>query len=411
MSVKLKQLGVIEIQTIEFLRRYIVKIMRKLKRKIYLTIVEPIVSKMLFFLHVDKRKIVFSNFSGKGYGDNPKYIAEQIIKNQLDFKLVWLVNEISDDFPDEIRQVKNMSIPALVELSTAKIWIDNVRNYHPIHKKKSQFYLQTWHGSYGPKKIEKEVERTLPKSYVKQARLDGKMLDAIISGNNLQTKQFLDYFWLSDKAEILEIGLPRNDIFFDLEFMQKTRKKLQQLYAIEEDELVVLYMPTFRDDGSTKGYDIDYHGIIQAFRERYKKKVKIIVRFHPNVQSIVKIPVSSDIINVTEYPDSQELMFLADIMISDFSSAPFDFTLLNKIVFLLLLDYEDYIKQRGITSSFEQIPFLKAYSNQELIDDIRQFDEKENWKRLENFYEIYKCYDKGNASEKAVEWIKNKIID
>ena len=130
------------------------KIVKKILKWVYKEI--KLIFAKIFYLDIFKiqnNKIVFDNFLGKGYGCNPKYIAEEIIKEQLDYELVWPVKDIKSEMPQQIRKVKYGSIRALYELATAKVWIDNVRNYKGIDKKEQQFYIQKWHWSIGLKKV------------------------------------------------------------------------------------------------------------------------------------------------------------------------------------------------------------------------------------------------------------------
>ena len=106
-----------------------------------------------------KNKIVFSNYFGKSYGCNPKYIADEIIRQNLPYELVWLVKnpeEHINEFPKEIRLVRYLSPESYKELASAKIWVDNTRKKpyweQGLIKKKDQVYIQTWHGSLGIKK-------------------------------------------------------------------------------------------------------------------------------------------------------------------------------------------------------------------------------------------------------------------
>ncbi|MGN1153131.1 MAG: CDP-glycerol glycerophosphotransferase family protein, partial [Candidatus Gastranaerophilaceae bacterium] len=105
-------------------------------------------------LPIEHNKIIFRTFNG-GYNCNPKYIAEEIIKQNLPYKLVWVVNKnilnFIDDFPrDRIKLVMNGTIEEVRETATAKIIIDNERrtNYiqRGIFKKPEQIYIQTFHG-------------------------------------------------------------------------------------------------------------------------------------------------------------------------------------------------------------------------------------------------------------------------
>ena len=112
----------------------------------------------LRWLPVNRHKIVLNNFQGRGYGDSPKYIAEEIIRQKLPDDLVWLVADLNMELPSGIRKVKLQSVRASYELSTAKVIISNVKVALPYHKKRSQFYIQTWHGSMAFKAIEKDAQ-------------------------------------------------------------------------------------------------------------------------------------------------------------------------------------------------------------------------------------------------------------
>lgn len=150
------------------------KVIIKVKKKLYNVVALPVLKKLFRFLPISENKIVFDNFCGKGYGGNPKYIAEAILDSEAkDIDIIWLVDNFMSDeekslFPNNIRLVNNESIRGLLERATAKIWVDNVRHYHPIKKRTEQIYLQTWHGSMGAKRIEKDAENLLPKEYVKE---------------------------------------------------------------------------------------------------------------------------------------------------------------------------------------------------------------------------------------------------
>lgn len=122
-------------------------------------------------LPIKKNRIVMSNLLGKGYGDNPKYIANELLsRKDVDLEIVWLVKDkYYDDIPREIKQVKRGTIKELYYLSTAKIWVDNSRKHIGVTKRKSQYYIQTWHGDLFIKMLEKDVEESLPKMYIDSA--------------------------------------------------------------------------------------------------------------------------------------------------------------------------------------------------------------------------------------------------
>ena len=180
---------------------------------------------------------------------------------------------------------------------------------------------------------------------------------------------------------------------------------------IPENKKVILYAPTFRDDFATECYNIDSQMIIKAFEERFNYPFLILTRLHPNVQwQEACFKYENTVINVTNYPDIQDLYYIADYMISDYSSAMFDFSLLHKPVFLFASDYEKYKESRGISLRLEDTPFSLSRTNKELVDNIRLFSEKDYWERFDYFKGNYwKPYDNGKAAYEVVKWIKNKI--
>jgi len=134
--------------------------------------------KLISALYVNKKKIVFENFLGRGFGDNPKYIALELINRKLNYDLVWIVNRgTSYTFPKGIRTVERGSFRELFELATARFWIDNSRKEGFVYKSKKQCYIQTWHGFVPLKKMEKDAIQTLSKDYISSAIHDGAMTE------------------------------------------------------------------------------------------------------------------------------------------------------------------------------------------------------------------------------------------
>ena len=81
-----------------------------------------------YYLPICKKKIVFDNFGGRGYGDDPKYIAEELRKNDSGLKLIWVTSDMKQEFPKGIKKVKYGTIRAAYHWSTAKIWVDNIKS-------------------------------------------------------------------------------------------------------------------------------------------------------------------------------------------------------------------------------------------------------------------------------------------
>ena len=382
--------------------------MKKKIKKIIKKTIRKILSTKIF--RIDNKKIVFDNFNGKGFGCNPKYIALELIKEDINCKMIWLVNDLNTEMPKQIKKVKHGSIRAYYELATAKVWIDNVRNSKGIKKKKEQFYIQTWHGSLCLKKVEAEAENMLDKKYVKDAKIDGKITDLMISCNKNETDRYKNNFWYN--GEVLECGLPKNDIILEQDYIIK--EKVYNYFNIEKEKKIILYAPTFRK--SYDGFNIykfDYEKCIKSISEKFDGNYIILIRLHPNASQYSKeLNYNENVINATNYDDMQELLTTADVVITDYSSIMIDFSLIKKPVFLLAKDYKEYMeKERGFNFDFLNLPFSIAFNEEELYRNIYNFNYKKYIEKCNRFYNEIGLYDNiKKSSEIIVERIKKIII-
>ncbi len=367
--------------------------------------------------NIVKNKIVFSNFNKGGYGDNPKYIAEEILRQNLGYELVWIVKDPKKDkakFPKDIKLVKYNSKEALKELQSAKVWVSNTRFNRYIKqglvKKNEQTYIQTWHGSLGIKRIEKDLSDIIHLNYKKFSQIDSQMTDYLISPSSFDTKTLSSCFWFDKK--FLEIGYPRNDIFFlDEKTKSEKIKTIKDKLNIPHGKKILLYAPTFRDSKKIDVYDIDLNQVQKALSEKDNCEFISLVRLHPHLQKkstqiTEKYP---DTINVTTYPDIQELLLISDVLITDYSSSIFDFMLMKKPAFFYAKDIKEYTKERGFYIDLEKMPFPVAYNNVDMVKNIENFSIQDYQQKLEEFMKNRICYDKGDSSKKCVELIKEKI--
>ena len=368
-----------------------------------------IYSRIFKYAKIQKNKIIFNNFNGKGYGDSPKYIANEIIKQRLPYDLVWIVRNKETNMPPCIRKVRLNSIQAAYEYATAKIIICNSKQRLPFIKKEKQFYIQTWHGSFPLKYIEKEAESSLGKRYVSQSKKDSTITNIIISGSRMFTEIIRNSFWFN--GEIYECGLPRDDIYFNT--TKKEKDLIKEKFHIPLDHKIAIYAPTFRDDGNTSAYDIDLSNLINTLERKTKSKWTILIRLHPNVSFQDSLfQYNEFIINVTQYPDPQELFLISELLITDYSSVMMDFGIMNKPVFLFILDFEIYKKNRGIRPIFSKLPFPICKSNEELYTSINKFNYNEYTNKLTSFINTYyQNYSDGNASKRVVNRINQVIND
>ena len=367
------------------------------------------------FTRVHKGRMMCWAYTFKQYSCNPRYLTEYLLENNTEFEIFWVFKGNVDTFgvDKRIKCVRYKSLRYFLLVNTAEFFITNARTdpYRIYwHKRKGQKYVMLWHGGVALKRIEKDAESQLSYSYLKKAKIDSKVCDLMVSGCRFQTSLLKEKFWYD--GEILERGIPRNDVFFDKARHPEMRERICRKYGISPDSRIVLYAPTFRRDKSIEPYRIDWSRVVPELRKIYgTEKVSVLLRLHPNL--IGKADASSlvndeSVIDVTRYHDMQELLCVSDLLITDYSSSMFDITMLKKPCMLYATDIEKY--NRGYYFDFAELPFPLARNEEELIGNIRTFDSAAYDESVESFFEkhIGLCED-GNASKAIAGWLTRHI--
>ena len=370
--------------------------------------VKTIIKKILicFFSKLPvQKKVVFINFNGRGFGCNPKYIALEMMKKNIDAELIWLMKDIHSPVPDGIHKTRWISLRTFYDLATAKVIVTNVKNKLPFCKRSTQYFIQTWHGSNAYKAVEAETEETLSREYIEESKYNSSITDLFISDGPKTSEWYRKSFWCT--CDILESGMPRNDIFQNGTSDQKA--EIRANFHLTLKDKIILYAPTFRDDGSMDGYKIDFYGILHTLKECFKGDWYLLLRLHPNVSTHIEIPIglTNLIKDVSSYPDAQELLFAADILITDYSSVCNDFLMMDKPVFLYTADLEKYdSSDRKLKENYYDLPMKKNKTNQELIDTIKTFQYDAYKSAINTYKKKYFGIADGHASERVV----NRII-
>ena len=222
----------------------------------------------------------------------------------------------------------------------------------------------------------------------------------------MQTTLQRDKFWYD--GEILERGIPRNDIFFDTARHGEIRQRVATHYAIDPNSRIILYAPTFRVDFSTKPYAIDWSRMMPALSRMFGgESVTVLVRMHPNL--IGKVDTShlvayEGVHDATRYHDMQELLSVADMLITDYSSSMFDFAMQGRTCILYATDANAY--DRGFYFDLKELPFPLTESEDQLLTTIEDFDSEAYTARLNSFFtERVGLKEDGHAAEALAEWM------
>lgn len=361
-------------------------------------------------------KVVATTFRGRKFGDNTKYILEELHKLNPNLDIVWLKNNsFNYEVPNYIRVIDyNSCWKRDFEYATAKVWINTHRIEKNIKKRKGQLFIETWHGGLGIKKIEGDVPKVLETPWeVAEINNTAELADLFISNSKHLTDIYRRAFGY--KGKVWKCGYPKNDILmFD---RTSARKKVRNWYNLSSQTKIIIYAPTFRDEFwngkiDMSVYDMDFMKVCSSINKYWDGDWKLFIRWHPvmvNLMSNIQDLYNDYIIDATNYPDMQELILVSDAFISDYSSCIFDAAILNIPCFTFATDFEEYKGDRGVYYEMEELPFPYAKNNDELINNIINFNYENYLENWETFKIRTGLYESGHAA-KDIAYVINEFV-
>lgn len=370
-------------------------------------------------LPVNKKLIVFESNLFRNCTGNPRYIYETIINQNIDinYKCVWIFKN-----PDLIDKNSIPRNPIIVKyktplfywyMSTARFIISDSRLPNYLAKNKKSIYIQTWHGTPLKKlaldmtSLDMAGSNNITKYHENFISSSAKW-DYLISQNNFSTNIFKRCFAFN--KTVLEIGYPRNDILINSN--QDDILNLKKRIGLPLDKKIILYAPTWRDNQYYKKGEYKFASTIDfdALKSALSDEYVMIVKYHYLVKDNVDWGKYKDFIfQFGETEDIASLYLVSDILITDYSSVMFDYSVLNRPMIFFTYDLDDYKNNlRGFYFDFlAEAPGPVVLDNDSLIDAIKNFN-MEDWKeKYEAFHNKYNHCDDGHAGDKIVELIKS----
>lgn len=378
-------------------------------KKIILFIIENII-KILWILPIKKNRILFISFDGK-YSDSPKYIYEFMVKKNINIDYIWAINDegnISEEKSKYYRSVKYNSFKFVKEFVTSHIVITNdyLKTYMP--RRKGQLIINTWHGGSPLKTVGMVNSVSEYDEYF--FKKHNQKYSAYISSSKFMTDEvFRKSFGYTGK--IIKCGLPRNAILYEKN--DNIKKKVFDYYGIpfEKNIGIVLYAPTFRGNFKngvflSKDQQFDIDECIRTLEKKYSKKFYFMFRAHHTFKYDIN---NKQCLMASEYPDMQELLYTADVLITDYSSCMGDMSLMRKPVFLYTPDLDSYILDRGFYWDIYSLPFPVAKKEKELYQNILDFKQERYEEEVKKYLNRLGSYEDPYSIKKIYSIIEKYL--
>jgi CDP-glycerol glycerophosphotransferase len=356
-------------------------------------------------LPIKKGSVVFESHIGRQYSDSPKYIYEALRASGLNYRPIWSYRDSTKSFPTDATLVRRDSWRFYYELARAQYWVDNQGFPRECTKRAGTTYLQTWHGT--PLKLMGWDEPKLA-ALTGAARAEHEGMIARWDHLVVPNEYFVNTFVKSYRyrGNLLRVGYPRNDRLARPTTPDEIAALKTQL-GLPLYRPVALYAPTFRPRVSKKGnvpLALDLTEMDEALGEQwmlivrchYLERISVPQRFHHFVR------------NGAYHDDVTDLMLVADVLITDYSSVMFDYSILRRPMIFLVHDYDEYMAHRGtyfdlrakapgplVTTSAEVTACLKD------LDAVRERYAKD----IEAWADEFAQYERGNAAEMIVRQI------
>jgi CDP-glycerol glycerophosphotransferase len=276
-------------------------------------------------------------------------------------------------------------------------------------KRDGQFYLQTWHGT-PLKRIGLDIEpprRPNTMAYLERQGQDTPRWDLLLSPNAFSTPIFRRAFAFD--GEIAETGYPRNDVLRH-PGREAHAAEIRRSLGIPAGKRVVLYAPTWRDDAFQQGgrYRFELELDLDAVARELGRDHVVLLRTHFNVRDPLReSSVDAGLLDVTRYPDIADLYLISDVLITDYSSAMFDFAVTDRPMLFFTYDLENYRDQlRGFYFDFEaEAPGPLLRSTADVIDALRGIDQvaRSHRSAYDAFTSRFCALDDGQAAARAVD--------
>jgi len=350
---------------------------------IYKVVMSAVFKVLGLFIKTDPNLVLFVSFMGSKFNDSPKVIFDYMKEYEAyrGYRCVWAFEK-----PEEYPQLETVKIDTLqyfLLALKAKYWITNTNIERGLaFKKKGQVYLNTWHGV-----ALKHIGNDCPGR--KDYNFDS--VDYLCVSGDHDENVFRTAFCAKPES-YLRCGMPRNDELWAADDQRK--KELREKMGIPDGKKVILYAPTWRDsvDGG-KTYAIKPPIDFAHWKEQLGDAYVLLFRAHHMTTKVLDVQFDEFIRDASDYPAVNELMIVADILITDYSAIAFDYSILGRPILTFAYDYDEYLAERGTYFNMDEwYPSKSCRTEKELLDRVCKLDFAQESRNALRFRDVFIQY-------------------
>ncbi len=293
-------------------------------------------------------RILFLSDSRAGFTGNFAFLQAEIRRQKPDAEIIGV-------FKKRLRARRSLRdlvrLPVLIATSQTIVVDDFYPLIYPLGIRPETRLLQVWHAAGAFKRV--GWSRVgLPGGPMPGSLAHRNYTDATVSSEQIR-RDYAEAFRI-DVEKVHALGVPRTDVFFDDERVSRTSADLRTRYGIRAHQKIALFAPTFRGNGQlTATYDVDSVPWERLAADLGDDWV-VMVKMHPFVAPLeVQRPHVTGVVDVSGERELNDLLMAADVLITDYSSAIFEFSLLRRPIVFFCPDLEEYTAARDFYYPFD----------------------------------------------------------
>lgn len=326
------------------------------------------------FFKVNTHKITFASYRADKLKDNLYFVWEEMQAQYPDYQYHFVFKKFHSSLKGKIHYFFHL-LRAIYELATSRLFIID-DYYFPVYvvkPRKGTEVIQLWHASGALKKFGlSTVGKPFGPSetYLKHVKIHSNYARVYVSSAEV-IPYYSEAFGMPAK-QIYPLGVPRTDYFFSVEKKEQVRKKFMEQYPELMGKRLILFAPTFR--GKSHYQQVFECPLdIRMMKEELAPGYALLIHLHPYMQNVVIIEdeEKSFAFHLKDTFTIQELLLLSDMLITDYSTVFFDYSLLGRPIAFFANDLEQYIGERDFYYDYlDMIPGPFFTKTEQLIDWI-----------------------------------------
>ncbi|HEX5038736.1 MAG TPA: CDP-glycerol glycerophosphotransferase family protein [Candidatus Limnocylindria bacterium] len=298
-----------------------------------------------------RRAVLFATAHADRIGGNLAYLRAELRRSHPEIPAVVLAHRARSGWGGRFEgAVQALRAGWALARSRVVIVDDYFFPIYAIDPRPGTTIIQTWHASGAFKTFGYSVG---DRAFGADAALRDRVrihanYDVCLIGSQASTPAFAEAFGQPPDRFVSRLGIPRTDLFFG-EAAERASASVRRRYGLTDGRRLILYAPTFRGDRVTDarhGVSLDLGRLSRELGGTHR----LILRLHPFVRGGVEIgpELAGFVVDASDHSDVNELMLVSDLLVTDYSSAIFEFSLLERPMAFFAPDLAEYERERGL---------------------------------------------------------------